>query len=241
MNRYLKCPRMYFYNDILNLSARADIPDSANYGTAFHETCRKFIEEAVKNGYPTKEQCLQIFKEEMALLPFSTPQVRKNFEGRGIKELSECYHHFTDVPIERVLDVEIKIDDKEDAFKGSIDRVEKNADGTYTIIDYKTSDPKNCINEISWGKAHEDYYNQICLYKYYFEKLTGNKVSKMAFFFPLDGTVIEVCPTNEEFQNVIEHYKNMREDILNHKFEPTDKEDSCKYCAYLPFCSFNRV
>ena len=106
----------------------------------------------------------------MSTFPFSTPESRKIYEGRGEKELNNYYHHLTDVIPEKIYGAEISIKDDEDKFVGWIDRVEKEEDGTYTIIDYKTSDPDKIKKQICIDGEHEDYYNQLCLYKYYFEK-----------------------------------------------------------------------
>ena len=58
----------------------------------------------------------------------------------------------------------------EHPYPSIIDKIEKNNDGTYTIIDFKTGKYKT-ENAICPNGDNEDYYNQICLYKYFFELL----------------------------------------------------------------------
>jgi hypothetical protein len=62
--------------------------------------------------------------------------------------------------------------DTED-FKGIVDLIVKNEDGTVDIFDYKYSN--NVNNYLESEQLH--------LYKYYFEKLTGLKVRRLGFIF----------------------------------------------------------
>ena len=233
---------MFLYGDILKLDARFGIADAANYGTAIHEACRFMVEKGQEqNFYPQKEDFINTFKKELHKLSFATPEIRKIYEGRGENELNTCYHHLTDVKLDKVFAVEFKIE--QDDFIGYIDRIEKNEDGTYTIIDYKTSDPKKSIKEICPGGEHEDYYNQICLYKYYFEKQENKKVSKMEFFFPLGGVTHELKLTQDLYDAAINKYFQMKQSIADCEFEPCGDEHAyaCKYCGYKDFCNLNRV
>jgi CRISPR/Cas system-associated exonuclease Cas4 (RecB family) len=235
---------MYFYGDILRFSPKADIPDAMNYGTAVHNSCEYMVKEALKNNkYPSKEDFLNKFREEAKAIAFSTKPIRDMYEERGINELTKFYHHLTDIPISSLIDAEYKIKGVFDdiRFSGKIDRIDKSEDGTYIISDYKTGNPKT-EKEITPGGEHEDYYNQICLYKYFFEKESGNKVGAVQFIFPIDGeSTLRFYPTDDECREVVENFRAAIKNIEACEFEPNPCEKNCKYCAFEPFCKTNVI
>ena len=242
-NNYKSCPRKFFYGDILKFDGRVGFADAANYGTAFHAACEYVVKECIKNGnYPTKEEFYNEFKKTLDTLPLSSFQQREIFEGRGKKETEEYYHHLTDTPAKNLFAVEYKLEIEYEGvkFKGIIDKVVKNDDGTYSIVDYKTSSPvKN--SAIAPGEIHEDYYNQICLYKYYFEKAMDVTVRDLTFVFPVDCSTVVLTPTEEECKMIIEKLKQSIKNISDCEFEPSYDENACKYCAYKDFCGMEIV
>ncbi|MCQ2958109.1 MAG: PD-(D/E)XK nuclease family protein, partial [Candidatus Gastranaerophilales bacterium] len=175
-------------------------------------------------------------------LAFTSKEQREILKGRGEKELSDYYHHLTDTPVTNLYAAEylLELDDDDLKFKGRIDKLEKNSDGTYSIYDYKTGKAKN-HKEICIGGEHEDYYNQICLYKYYFEKQKNVKVRDVGFIFPIDSSVYRFTPTDDECQEVVDKFKNAVQGIKNSEFEATPSENSCQYCPYKDFCAMNAV
>lgn len=248
INDYIKCPRMFLYDRILKLSPRAGFADSVNYGSAIHGAIEYMVKDGDKKRefYPSKEDFLEKFESILKTLPFSSNKQRKIYLGRGIKELGEYYHHLTEIPLKRVFDAEHKFCLKDENIIGCIDRIEINDDGSYTIIDYKTSDPDKCIKEICLDGEHEDYFLQICLYKYCFEKLTGKKVSKLAFYFPL-GCVYYELPFEvvNNYNKAIEIIKASKDKIKNMSFEPQQDENkkliACRWCSHKDFCNMERV
>lgn len=248
LNTYLKCPRSYFYEKILKLSCRQGFSDAANYGSAIHNTFKYLIKDNDKKRkeYPTLENTLEYFRKIFTTYPISTKEQRKIYEQRGINEITKSYHHICDIPLHRVFDAELKFGKNPNSiFYGVIDKIEKNDDDTYTIIDYKTSDPKD-KTKITLDGEHKDYFHQLCLYKYCFEKETQKTVKNLVIYYPLNCIRYEIPKEMLEvdYKNAIENYKNAIEKIKNHEFEPveTSKRDvSCKYCAFKDFCNMNII
>ena len=244
INTYLKCPRQDLYDYILDLGARDGNPDSLNYGKAVHAACEKAVKTAIETGnYPEKEQFINVFKEELNRLPMSSLQQRNIHEDRGIKALEAYYIQLSNMPVKNLYSVEetIKLNFDGVKFKGIIDRIDKNDDGTFTIYDYKTGSAKN-EKSICEGGDHEDYYNQIGLYKYYFEKLKGEKVKETIFIFPEEFTEnLSLNLSEEDCQTIEKKFKDAISSIKNYKFEPSYNEQACKYCQYKDFCSFETV
>lgn len=246
INLYLSCPRRYLYEDILKLKPKDGNPNTLSYGKAIHKACEKainFLRD--KKIPPEKSQFIKWFKEELSSLPMESYQQRINFEGRGKQTLEKYYSQICNTTVSNLVDTEYKLEYKtEDGinFIGYIDRLDINSDGTYTIYDYKTGNNKN--REIAVDKDHEDYYNQMAWYKYFFERKTGHKVSMTKFLYPDDfETKNEGLEfTDQEIVDTVNKFKQAVLDIKAHKFEATmNKEKSCKKCPYKDYCSIERV
>ena len=245
INRYLSCPRMYLYNDILKIEPKDGNPNAKSYGSAIHKACENAVRFMKDNKTPPeKSQFIKWFKDELATLPMESYQQRINFEGRGEKALDAYYCQIVNTPISSLVSVEEPINctiDEDIKFTGYIDRIDKNEDGTYAIYDYKTGNNKN--SKIKLDGEHEDYYNQMALYKYFYELKSKNKVTITKFIYPEDflskNEGMEY--TDDEILEVVEKFKQAVKNIRNCEFEPSYKDSACKYCSYKDFCDMNRI
>lgn len=240
INTYLKCPRQYFYNYILDLSSKDGNPDAMSYGTAVHSACEFAVNYAIeRNEYPTKEEFINSFKKELDKQPMSSYKQREIYIERGENALKEYYVQLCNTPVKNLYATEKEVLLEIDGvrFKGIIDRIDKNDDGTYTIYDYKTGNAKNAKIICPDGE-HEDYYNQIGLYKYYFEKESSSKVKETVFIFPEEFTNnFTLNLTDEECDCIVLKFKNAISDIKSYKFEPSKDEKVCKWCQFKDFCN----
>lgn len=244
VNMYLKCPRQYLYNYILDLSSKDGSPDRYSYGLAVHKACEFAVNYAKENlKYPLKEEFITVFKKDIASRPLSSYEQRNILEVRGEKALEAYYQQLCLTPVDKLYGVEQSVSFELDGVKffGIIDRVDKNDDGTYTIYDYKTGNAKT-LKSVSPEGEHADYYNQIGLYKYYFEKSTGKKVKETTFIFPEDFTKnLTLNLTDEDIKEIEKIFKTAISDIKAYKFEPSYKKEACEYCQFREFCSLETI
>ena len=143
---YLKCPRQYFYEYVLDLPAKDGNSDALDYGSAVHDACEKAVDFAIENGYyPDKKQFIKFFIDKLSSEPLSTPQSYEILKGRGENALDRFYVQFCNTPISQLYEAEYEIEFPINGinFKGIVDRIDKNPDGTYSIYDYKTGDGTN--------------------------------------------------------------------------------------------------
>lgn len=244
INTYLACPRQYLYNFILDLKTRSTGQDAAQFGTAVHSALRYMVDYALKNAkYPKKEEFLEKFEQALNSLALSDYETRENLLKRGQDALEIYYNQLIICPIEYLYQTEMLVVSELCGykFKGYIDRVDKNKDGTFTIIDYKTGSAKTQKEICPEGK-YENYYNQIGLYKYYFEKTQNAKVKEVQFVFPEDCQKnLTLTLDDEDCKKIEEKFKNTIDEIQSCNFEPKYDKEVCKYCPYKDFCDMEII
>ena len=136
-----------------------------------------------------------------------------------------------------------------DDFLGFIDCLVTFDDGTYGIYDYKYSN--NVENYLKSGQLH--------VYKYYFEHLTGHKVSKLGYIFipktqirqkktetlaqfreriisTLSGLEIKVVDVDYDASKVIDYFRSIAQ-IANAAEFPKNESRLCDWCDYQLFCT----
>ncbi|MEK6882459.1 MAG: PD-(D/E)XK nuclease family protein [Nanoarchaeota archaeon] len=119
---------------------------------------------------------------------------------------------------------EIKLYDKELNIAGVIDRVDIEGDSVL-LIDYKT------------GKEHQidNYYFQLAVYVYMYEKEFKKNVSHWGIFFSKTGAMLKEEVKREEIDIAIDKIKLARlqidESIKNKDF-PKNPSPLCKWCSF---------
>jgi CRISPR/Cas system-associated exonuclease Cas4 (RecB family) len=164
------------------------------------------------------------------------------YRDRGHNELNEYYKVLIKTKPEDLIGAEVKVEGKIDGINitGRIDKVVKNPDGTVDIYDYKTTNALT-LKEVCKGGKYEGYYNQVCLYKYFAQKLNGLNVNEVKLSFPIDSSELSVPVDDDDCKEVFEKFKEYIRQIEGANFEPSYNPDACKYCPYTSFCGMNII
>ena len=247
LNDYLVCPRKFFYLKVLEIDVEEGDWDFANYGSTIHKLLENAVKIAKQTGkYPEIEEIKKEFQLGLDNSRFTSPEMKEKFEKQGNTLIENYYPHFISIPVSRIDDVEYTFNgvgvDKY-TITGKIDRIEKNSDGTYELYDYKTGTPVS-ERKVAIGEDKENYYNQLCFYKYAFEKATGKPVSKVGLIYVENHSKNVYKTLIKEDMDYIENLiKSVYEKINTLQFDPIkeDKNGACKNCAYKHLCKLDII
>jgi DNA helicase-2/ATP-dependent DNA helicase PcrA len=169
INNYIACPWKFFFANLVRIPEGQNFPQM--YGTAIHETLRRYIEAAKKGNKASPEKIAEWYKEEAMRLPFSERDLPQVFEkgeealiGYIKEQLSEVNENtFTEYSIRGV---ELKISEEITVpLTGKLDRIEIVSPGKVNVYDYKTGKPKS-RNDIEGKTKTSDgnYKRQLVFY-----------------------------------------------------------------------------
>lgn len=246
LNDYLSCPRKFFYVKVLGIDVEEADWDGANFGTLIHSLLERAVKVAKESAYPTLEEILEKFRLGMDGMKFSSEAKKEKYFKQGQKLLTNYYPYFSQIPISRITDIEFSfygVDVDGDFITGKIDRIEKNSDGTYELYDYKTGNYTS-EKKIAPNEEKQNYFNQLCFYKYAYEKLTGNKVSKVGIIYVENHEKsVDKYLTDDDMKYIETLIKDTYQNIKALKFNPIkeDKQGVCKNCVYKQLCKLDLI
>lgn len=246
LNDYLSCPRKFFYVKVLGIDVEEADWDGANFGTLIHSLLERAVKVAKESAYPTLEEILEKFRLGMDGMKFSSEAKKEKYFKQGQKLLTNYYPYFSQIPISRITDIEFSfygVDVDGDFITGKIDRIEKNSDGTFELYDYKTGNYSS-EKKIAPNEEKQNYFNQLCFYKYAYEKLTGNKVSKVGIIYVENHEKsVDKYLTDDDMKYIETLIKGTYQNIKALKFNPIkeDKQGACKNCVYKQLCKLDLI
>jgi CRISPR/Cas system-associated exonuclease Cas4 (RecB family) len=216
INTFLQCPRKwkYIYEDGIS-----SIPSSQMLrGTKIH----KKVEEFYKN-VNIKDN--KVISNDVDLKKFV------DFENQRLKDCPDMKYY-------KPVFQELRVVNEELGLRGIIDAIFINPkDGQLIIIDWKTGQAKNNIDE---------YRLELAIYKILFEndkhinKVEGLNVGYWGIFF-LDKGKLLFEPVNDKYvQKAIKIINKVRLDIekKDYKMKPSFW---CRYCQFKDKCGGNNV
>lgn len=246
LNDYLSCPRKFFYVKVLGIDVEEADWDGANFGTLIHSLLERAVKVAKESAYPTLKEILEKFRLGMDGMKFSSEAKKEKYFKQGQKLLTNYYPYFSQIPISRITDIEFSfygVDVDGDFITGKIDRIEKNSDGTFELYDYKTGNYTS-EKKIAPNEEKQNYFNQLCFYKYAYEKLTGNKVSKVGIIYVENHEKsVDKYLTDDDMKYIETLIKDTYQNIKALKFNPIkeDKQGACKNCVYKQLCKLDLI
>ncbi len=259
LNNYISCPRKFLYDNVLRL------PAGKNQHLVFGNSAHKALEEVysvyMKTGnFPPFEVFEREFNIELEYQGAAAgikKLCREKLEG-SVRKWYEKEARFPIMPVglENKLEISLRCGV---TFRGTFDKIEKESDGSFRVIDYKTGRPDKHVKAIAncrdiSDRECDDYYRQLIAYKMLYEhSRRTEKISKgvLKFLEPVKETVKKYDLEQGEYRDetveltdgMVKELENVIssawQNIQQLKFDKLPRRDArqrCARCEYDTIC-----
>jgi ATP-dependent helicase/nuclease subunit B len=275
VNAYLTCPLQFYYRYVLGLEEKDDLldePEARDIGTFIHELLETVFAQFLHKRPVIDDKFEAYFFGELNRQFSQKLEKRMKSDSFLLKEIldlrmKEFLASERRRPVIQLLGLEQKMEgvirfgmDKEYKFQARVDRIDRLADGTVVVIDYKTGDvkhiiPKNGIDfdaiqfDRQWIRDNIRSF-QLPLYLHFLdERFPKDRTNACLYNLREAGTkdgLVNLLKTEQDFgdkDRLMLEYMNalgsIIEEILDPDvdFAPDDSnEHVCEYCPFGALC-----
>lgn len=255
---YDTCPLQYKFNFILKVPVSSD-KASLIFGRVIHNTLYNFLlpflvnqqsvqtslfasqQKEKSNKQPkinllSEKRLLNIYEEFWQPDGYASPKERDDYYAKGQRALQRFLTDYQQSPPEAILFLEKKFSFKlgTDILKGTIDRVDRLADGSWEIIDYKTGRPKT-ITDLKFFDRR-----QLILYQMFLEEFLSAKISRLSYYYVENGAKVSFQSTVKDRDKLQQQVATEIAAIKERRFEPKPGR-LCSFCDFRDICEFRQV
>ena len=239
LDTFKQCPQKYKFQYVDKIPAPKS--KEAIFGTLVHSAL-KYFHEPEHIVSPTEEDLLDFWSSNWAPENFGDPREEAALFAQGVQILKNYYaknapQRFTIAALETPFAVLVSLDTETHTITGRIDRVDKIDDGSFEVIDYKTSkampSQQNVDANLQLATYHIGITNRWPAIK------DENRPVKTSLYFLKHGEKLSCVKSNEHLEFAKEHIVKMLEQITKadaqNKFLP-QPSPLCSFCAYQKIC-----
>ena len=253
---YKKCPLQYKFAHIYRVPVMGSHQKS--FGQSMHLALQYILKQhldrtSVKQGslfdknqnnvgmpgnvlQISLDEAIEIFKQTWIDEWYPDRSLHDKYFKEGLESIRAYYKRWNE-NLPNIYALEEAFDWRlgDHSIKGKIDRIDRNEDGGWEVLDYKTSEYKE-------GKAPDALdKEQLQMYQLALEA-RGRKVSRLAYsFVRAGGAELEIPLLKDEDKVKFEELlKNRMDEILISEFPATPSSFLCKFCDFKNICEFRK-
>ena len=227
VDTYKRCPLQFKLEREWKLSR--EIPAAMQYGATMHRVLRTYY-DSVRHGRTKSEaELLELFRADLASQGIQDPYQYALYEKQGIEQLRNFLALASSRPTPEVLHTEewFEVGLAGTTVAGRIDRIDRGADGSVVIVDYKTGKARS--------QEDADTSLQLSIYALAAREKWGYRVSSLAFHNLEENVFVATRRSDFELAEAREQVETVARRIAEGNFEP--KPDfHCSFCAFRGLC-----
>lgn len=240
LETFIICPAKYKYQCLDKIKTPKS--KEAVFGTLIHE-CLKIFHNPSQLVPLLEDELLKYFTDKWNSEIYTDKQEEAFAFHQGVEMLKNYYTNnqqnqdFKIIDLETSFAIPFTSGDDIHQITGRIDRIDKLADGSFEIVDYKTAKKMPAQKEID---------NNLQLSIYYLGFLhrwpslqNENKSVKLSLYFLRHGEKLSTSRNYQKINEDKEKILSLINQIQQSSFEPKSNA-LCAWCQYQPYCPLFR-
>ncbi|MBT5087647.1 MAG: ATP-dependent helicase, partial [Deltaproteobacteria bacterium] len=233
---YDQCPKKFWYKHVLNILPENQKSPTLYKGNFFHKIVDDSAKRKMNGQHDTLEQLKKIAKSKWNPREYiGYSEQRENQDRKTVEEIVEEYHKWDKQNPNTIVGAEIDMDIKIGKYiiDGKIDRVEKDPDGEYVIVDYKTGGKNKEITNLNESLQLNIYAMGLKA-----KKKFGKLPKLISYFYPeKEGQQIFSYEVNQtDIDNTKRKLEEFLKSIDDGEFGADPNMKKCGWCDYKDLC-----
>ena len=227
LDLYLTCPLKYKFSRVFGIPQEPTI--NQRFGILVHNVLERFHKEAGEGGDGGVERLMELFEAGWRRSGFGSSDDELQFRDRARNAMRLYWEREQEaegepVWLERKFDIRIG----PHHVRGRVDRVDRLADGSHELIDYKTGERK------SEEQLRSDL--QLALYRLAAREAWDVEASTGSYYYVLDADKVAAPVQPDDAERVERTVLEVGEGVLSQDFEPRPAATTCSWCDYRLVC-----
>jgi DNA helicase II / ATP-dependent DNA helicase PcrA len=227
VDTYERCPLQFKIERDWRIAAR---PAAVmQYGASMHRVLKTYF-DSVRAGRPrTQEELINLFCEDLAAAGLQDPYQHELYEKQGIAQLTDFVAAAMKAAPPDVLHTEEWFDIRVGETKviGRIDRMDRSADGSVVVVDYKTGRARD--------QEDADESLQLSIYAMAAREKWGYDVHSLVFHNLEENVPVATRRTDSQLREACDRVATAAANIAAGIFKPK-MDFHCSFCSYRALC-----
>jgi DNA helicase-2/ATP-dependent DNA helicase PcrA len=224
LDLYLTCPLKYKFGRVFGIPQEPTI--NQRFGILIHNVLERFHKDDGAGGL---ERLMELFESGWRRTGFGSSDDELQFRDRAREAMRLYWEREAEAEgkplwLERKFDIKIG----PHRVRGRVDRVDRLADGSHELIDYKTGERKS--------EAALENDLQLALYRVAAREDWGLEASSCSYYYVLDAEKVAAPTKPDDAERVERTVLEVGEGVLGQDFEPRPSPTTCGWCDYRLIC-----
>lgn len=248
LSLYETCPRQYKFKHVLKIPTKGE--GKFSFGRTMHAALQGLFTAVIERqssaqgslfdgkgkartvGELVDEKELDAIYEESWIDEwYESAETKENYRKEGKKQLRDYYRKVKDSVVRPLfLEKPFNVKIGGATVRGAIDRVDLLADGTVSIIDYKTGEPRD-EESIKFENKR-----QLLIYQIAALESLGKKPSELSFHYLKDASDVGFLGTEPELEKIRTFVEKTAGKIREGQFGPEPNARNCRSCPFRGIC-----
>ncbi|MBU6423229.1 MAG: DEAD/DEAH box helicase [Chloroflexi bacterium] len=230
IDEYLRCPLRYRFAHVLQIPV---LPTpQLIYGDALHRAVGDYLERKREGLRPTLEDLERTFRATWLSEGFISPEHEADRFEAGLAALRRFHEGEKDASPPDMVEQRFSFLLGHDRVVGRWDRVDRTKSGA-VVIDYKSTALVDEGDEAAQRRAATDL--QLLVYALAYEKMYGERPTKVALHFLETGERGEVAPQADAVKAVAAQITSTAQRIRERRFPAEPRKPEARTCRACPF------